>query len=323
MTVIDPGRVVATLLRDEGRGEFRLAVTCSRPEVAAILRHRDVETVRSLIPAMFGVCGKAQGLAADLAIAAARGFATPGAIDREVAGEAAREHAWRLILDWPERLGERRDLAQFANVVRAIQASHRCAWPIPPWIDGLGQEEDVPCRRLLPALNAEESAQTWPRLDAGFARFPLWRGAAAETGAFARAAGETGTGVRARVLARAEELQRHLDGRPTLLGLASGATLAPGVGRSTVETARGLLMHEVELAGDVVERYVVVAPTEWNFHPGGMLDRCLSATEGVVDRVAEGYPEDQARRRAAQWILAMDPCVAWTIEDGAQRRPVH
>lgn len=49
------------------------------------------------------------------------------------------------------------------------------------------------------------------------------------------------------------------------------AANGPGVGRALVETARGLLLHEITLDGDRIADYVIVAPTEWNFHPRGRL----------------------------------------------------
>jgi Ni,Fe-hydrogenase I large subunit len=45
--------------------------------------------------------------------------------------------------------------------------------------------------------------------------------------------------------------------------------VAEGCGLARVETARGTLLHRVELDGDRVARYAIVAPTEWNFHPQG------------------------------------------------------
>ena len=38
-----------------------------------------------------------------------------------------------------------------------------------------------------------------------------------------------------------------------------------------METARGLLMHEIALDGERIADYCIVAPTEWNFHPQGPL----------------------------------------------------
>jgi Ni,Fe-hydrogenase I large subunit len=80
-----------------------------------------------------------------------------------------------------------------------------------------------------------------------------------------------------------------------------------GTGIGLAETARGLLVHQAQVAADGrVERYRVVAPTEWNFHPDGALAR------GLVDRqVMDGAA---ARRDATLLAQALDPCVAFTVE---------
>ncbi len=66
--------------------------------------------------------------------------------------------------------------------------------------------------------------------------------------------------------------------------------------------ARGLLLHWVALEPDgSVADYRVLAPTEWNFHPGGALARTLAALPADAG--------DAARTLAA----AFDPCVACTL----------
>jgi Ni,Fe-hydrogenase I large subunit len=62
-------------------------------------------------------------------------------------------------------------------------------------------------------------------------------------------------------------------------------------------------MHEITLDGDVVADYVIVAPTEWNFHPAGPLSAWLS-----------GLPAAAARELASRAVLALDPCVPWELE---------
>lgn len=79
----------------------------------------------------------------------------------------------------------------------------------------------------------------------------------------------------------------------------------PGTG--VVEAARGLLIHHVELEGDSVRDYRIVAPTEWNFHPQGTLEKML---EGVsVER-------ERVQPLVEALVLLVDPCVDWQIEVG-------
>jgi uptake hydrogenase large subunit len=74
----------------------------------------------------------------------------------------------------------------------------------------------------------------------------------------------------------------------------------------TVEAARGRLTHRATLAGGVVSRYQILAPTEWNFHP-----------QGVVARGLIGFPcgdETTFSRQAELFIKAVDPCVGYRLE---------
>jgi Ni,Fe-hydrogenase I large subunit len=82
--------------------------------------------------------------------------------------------------------------------------------------------------------------------------------------------------------------------------------VAPGRGRALVETARGLLMHEIVLDGERIADYFIVAPTEWNFHPQGPLAGWLMG-RAANDR-------DTVQRLAARAVAALDPCVRWELE---------
>jgi Ni,Fe-hydrogenase I large subunit len=73
-----------------------------------------------------------------------------------------------------------------------------------------------------------------------------------------------------------------------------------------VETARGRLAHRVELAGERVRRYQVMAPTEWNFHPEGPLVCGLIGLE-TEDR-------ETLRQHATMAVMALDPCVGYRVD---------
>ena len=84
---------------------------------------------------------------------------------------------------------------------------------------------------------------------------------------------------------------------------ASGETRNVGVGQ--VAAARGQLVHRVELGKDNrVTDYRILAPTEWNFHPAGVVSRVLSALRGSAEQI-----EQQARLL----ITAIDPCVGYEL----------
>ena len=79
------------------------------------------------------------------------------------------------------------------------------------------------------------------------------------------------------------------------------AALGRGIGVAQIEAARGRLVHAVEMAGDTVRRYRILAPTEWNFHPEG------AAAHGLAKIAASGAGDcaDLARL----FVTAVDPCV--------------
>lgn len=100
------GRIQITLTRvDQGVTAARIHST--RPQVAQkLMAGHGPEQVEKLAGMVFSLCGKAQALAARLACAAAR-----GEVDANDGGhlavwaELAREHAWRLLIDWPNQSG--------------------------------------------------------------------------------------------------------------------------------------------------------------------------------------------------------------------------
>lgn len=94
-------------------------------------------------------------------------------------------------------------------------------------------------------------------------------------------------------------------------GLAfSAAGLDPDaaeVGIGLSEAARGLLVHRVVIADALVQRYQVVAPTEWNFHPEGVVAQGLAAIARSGVSIAE------LERLAHLYITAVDPCVEYQL----------
>lgn len=159
--------------------------------------------------------------------------------------------------------------------------------------------------------------------DAHFAARPQRAGMPAETGAIARLRmhplidalyASFGRSTLTRLAARITELARIAAGLPApapLFGwraLPAGSHLRRGLG--WVESARGLLLHLVDIDGPVrnerIVRYRTLAPTEWNFHPQGAL------VAGLVGAHVGSAAELQRR---AQWLVhALDPCVVHTLQ---------
>lgn len=316
-TGIDPGCIRIRLSQEGGRVST-VDVSSERPVVASVLCGRPADEAVKLVPLLFALCGKAQGRAAELALAAARGEAGAVRIDPGIAAEAMREHLWRWLLDLPVQLGAAPLKEEFALAMVSVAKGQRSgvlALLDHPRINEMVRrldEVDDPAEatsHLLPAMDADASLQYWPRLDAKFCRLPHWQGGAAETGAVARRDGQGEGGAFARRWrARLAELREWAENAETAGagGTASSASVADGVGRGLVETARGLLMHEIVLDGERIAGYFIVAPTEWNFHPQGPLRSWLA-----------GCPADDRARLesfAARAVAALDPCVRWEVD---------
>jgi hypothetical protein len=319
VSAFDTGQVGIRLAVAEGR-VAAVSVASERPQVAALLRGRPADEAVRLAPLLFSLCGRAQGRAAALALDAARGAEVPPCLDAAVEAEALREHLWRLLLDLPPLLGFPAQRELFLAATQAVAAGDRAglrgllaqaAWDeLRQGWRALDQPEET-AAPLLPELEAADSLAVWPRLTAAFAARPEWRGAAAETGAFARrqgAAGAVAPAFAARWQARLDELTTWAEAREKVGagGTASSASAAPGIGRALVATARGLLMHEIVLDGGRIDDYVIVAPTEWNFHPRGRLAAWLVGT--AADDA------EALRKRVGPAVSALDPCVRWTLE---------
>lgn len=186
------------------------------------------------------------------------------------------------------------------------------------WLMEQGGEHGRSAVLLMPP--AAELAQVADALatDEDFARQPHWRGGPLETGALARmqhhplvlaVSQQAGNVILARVLARLLELaalpQRMLQVMHAVSFDDGAAASDTGAGQAWVETARGLLLHRVEIAGDVVRRYQILAPTEWNFHPAGALAEEVSGMRAT--------DEQTLRKKIAMTMLALDPCVGYEL----------
>ena len=156
-------------------------------------------------------------------------------------------------------------------------------------------------------------------VQADYARFPRWGGLPAETGALARQAdapliaallARDGRTASTRFVARLVELAvlvRDLRARSGWhVTAARGHALPDGVGLGLAETARGLLLHRVQVERGLVTDYRIVAPTEWNFHPHGPLPQGL-AGRSAADR-------ERLERDARVVVQSLDPCVACRVE---------
>lgn len=335
-------------------------IASTRPHVAqAVLGGKPVEEALAIVPSLFSICGRSQAVAAQLAVAAARGAGpAPDALAQQVGSvesEIAQEYLWRALIDWPKARGEppataalaavRETLAGGADAValRPVVEQHVLGEPCEDWLDShlAGFEIWIARAATAAARLLADVQRDGPRHGAGgvallppltqpatglaivealqrdpdFERLPTLDGKPAETGAAARLRHQPlveallrayGCSTLTRLVARITELARVVAGRPAAGALAGVRPVAPGIGIGWAETARGLLLHRVELDGERVRGWRIVAPTEWNFHPRGALVAGL--------RGAHVDSEPDLRRRADWLIQALDPCVRYRLE---------
>lgn len=352
---------LAIRLRWDGAHVREVAVESTRPHVAdRLLAGKPVDEAVALVPRLFSICGRAQGIAAQLAAEAARGAtedAASAARTRALEAEIAQDYLWRALIDWPQAVDRQpdadalaavrsalaRDDAPVAQAVRPVVERDVLGGDAAEWLDSRvpafemwiaraptaaaqlaaeiqrdGPRHGASAVALLPTLGQAGAAAKFAAAldaDADFERRPQLDGQPRETGSAARMSAvplvaalvaSYGRSILARFAARLAELARLASGRPAQLPLAGRIALAAGRGIGWVETARGLLAHSIELDGDRVRRYRIVAPTEWNFHPRGALAAGLAG--------AYAASEIDLRRRAHWLAQALDPCVAYRVE---------
>lgn len=155
--------------------------------------------------------------------------------------------------------------------------------------------------------------------DDDYIRWPRWSGACCETTSLTRTssplltrlAGRYGNGLLVRLVARLTELAVLADrlspdetgeAAPVAIRAVDPDKTNSGVGQAAA--ARGQLAHRVELIGERIASYRILAPTEWNFHPQGVVAHALSTLRGSP-RALE--------RQARLLINAIDPCVGYEL----------
>ncbi len=184
---------------------------------------------------------------------------------------------------------------------------------------------------FLPNLSATECASLLfandQRLSDDFIGAPTWQGSPHETSSLSRChkhplikllLAHCGTGLLTRYVSRLVELAlillRMKRAVRELLPASekpdetppSSLSSTPSFGIGMVEAARGLLVHGVLLEGDKIRDYKILAPTEWNFHPKGVLSSTLSHITSK--------DETEIKTMANLLIPAIDPCTKTSLE---------
>lgn len=190
------------------------------------------------------------------------------------------------------------------------------------WADAGGAET-----KFLPHLDEGDLASRLLGGDAAdFVASPTWDGLPHETTSLARQAASPlvedigrvygNNCLLARIAARLVEIAAlpslmrsvaegcsHEEGRANETAAATQRARS-GRGLAQVEAARGRLVHGVEIEADLVRRYAILAPTEWNFHAEG------GAAQGLADIATR---RREAREIGDLFVTTVDPCVAYDL----------
>jgi len=174
----------------------------------------------------------------------------------------------------------------------------------------------------LPELDNETLNRQMQQQDLTiFCRTPHWQGCCVETTVLnrqlsqpliAELQGRYGNGLVVRIVGRLLEVAGIPSRLKQLLTKIKGAAAIPaqsvaddGIALAQVQAARGLLIHRLVLRQRRVYDYRIVAPTEWNFHPEGVVAQGL--------RQLQADNPDDLRRQAELLVNAIDPCVQYTL----------
>jgi len=180
-------------------------------------------------------------------------------------------------------------------------------------------QNDIAC---LPELDNETLSRQMQQQDLTiFCRTPHWQGRCVETTVLnrqlskpliAELQGRYGNGLVVRLLSCLLEvvgipprLRQLLTHRKDDLAIPLQSAASGGIALAQVQAARGLLIHRLVLRQGRVYDYRIVAPTEWNFHPEGVVVQSL--------RQLQADNPDDLRRQAELLVNAIDPCVQYTL----------
>lgn len=122
---MDPGGKIHIRLGWDGTQISSVELAPRHPvEAVKLLHGKNGQQAVSLIPLLFSLCGKAQGVAGAMALEAAKGIVAPAETakwrERLVHGEAIQEALWRFLLDVPKIVGQPPMVAEFTELRRSF-----------------------------------------------------------------------------------------------------------------------------------------------------------------------------------------------------------
>ncbi len=169
--------------------------------------------------------------------------------------------------------------------------------------------------QFLPEMALSEiKTRIWQGQQHGFCSQPDWQGQYCETTSYARQQhhpllqqlkAQYGNGLLCRWLARLLELAGISTTIRKLLAQQNTCRSDSTDGIARVQAARGQLIHTVKMQQDTVVDYHILAPTEWNFHPQGVVKQSLQQIQS--------HDQAQWLEIAHCLINSIDPCVQYEL----------
>jgi hypothetical protein len=261
-------------------------------------------------------------LAVDLPVGAAAGIGLWMRAGRDVQPEAVQALKDQVEHQVSSLLGQQ---WQQLATVGSFEAAQQC----------IASMQDVPLLARLQALKSNFLMSDLPKTTAksvyhypvhelifeqllsaksSLVQQPSWYGVALENAPLGRLAwqGDAIASVHPiwlRILAKLVDLAQLTraflsDGMEKEASAIMGCDVRDDLAVSWVETARGRLFHGARInTQGVALDYAIIAPTEWNFHPQGVVARWLSAWQ------QSALDEQVFRYQALNLMKIMDPCV--------------
>ncbi len=165
--------------------------------------------------------------------------------------------------------------------------------------------------QALPVLDTEQLRQVMRNDD--FIVHPQWADHCCETTSLTRVDSTLlqllrehyGNGLLVRMVALLTELaQLSSTLMPDTIDTAVGGSGEQDTGIGHSSAARGQLHHCVQVHEQSISSYRILAPTEWNFHPQGVVASSLATLTG---------DQEQIDQQARLLINAIDPCVDYDL----------
>lgn len=325
--------VIATRVRAENGRVRSVHIASGREGLPQrVFAGRRGEDAPALAARIFALCPGAQSAAAAGALAAARGeeWREDGAgLARGV--ECASETLRSSVLGWPIAPGEEGpDAATIATLRAALRAVEALIAASPPDVEPVASALRRAASALgVPARPGEPASGWFARMEASveadseFAPDVPVAEAPDETAIFAAMAkgpaparlfiGKRTQPLIARMRAQADAVAATI---ADVLAFARRERRPPppvlhpersGAGGAAIESPRGPLRHRLELdRRGFIERYSILAPTDWRFAPEGPFVAAL-----IGAPIGRG---EIARARVARLAATFDPCAVLRVD---------